>query len=176
MEKQGILLVSHGAFEDEFLEKIAFAIAAELEVRVTTEKSQTDITSFYDPIRRQYDANKILKHLDSTVISEGQKIIGLFKVDLFIPILTFIFGQALFKGNTGIVSLYRLRNEQYGLPANEELLLERFKKVIIHELGHTFGLVHCHVPNCVMRSTTYVEEIDQKDYHFCSKCRSEMAV
>ena len=24
------------------------------------------------------------------------------------------------------------------------------------------GLIHCHVPTCVMRSSTYVEDIDQK--------------
>lgn len=94
------------------------------------------------------------------------------RVDLFIPILTYIFGQAAFRGRTGIASLYRLRNEQYGMKKNEWLLIDRFTKVVIHELGHTFGLIHCHVPSCVMRSSTYVEDIDQKDKHLCIRCRN----
>ena len=100
------------------------------------------------------------------------KTIALFKVDLFIPILTYIFGQAILNGNTGIVSLYRLRNEHYGLEKNEKVQLDRFKKVIIHELGHSFGLTHCHIPTCIMRSSTYVEDIDQKEQHFCHACKT----
>jgi archaemetzincin len=37
-----------------------------------------------------------------------------------------------------------------------------------------FGLLHCHVPDCVMRSSTYVEDLDQKSHKFCNKCRNEM--
>jgi archaemetzincin len=93
---------------------------------------------------------------------------------LFIPILTYIFGQAIFNGKTGIASLYRLRNEQYGIQKDDTILFKRFRKVIIHELGHTFGLVHCYVPNCVMRSSTYVENIDQKRHNLCVRCKSEI--
>ena len=126
----------------------------------------------YDPMRRQYDGNLILKEIEITSSDEYIKKIGLFRVDLFIPILTYIFGQAMLNGSTGIASLYRLRNEHYGMKKDEEILFERFKKVITHELGHTFGLVHCHNPNCVMRSSTYVEDIDQKSHNFCTVCRS----
>jgi len=56
------------------------------------------------------------------------------------------------------------------LPKNDDLLLERFIKVIIHELGHTFGLKHCHAPRCIMISSTYVEDLDQKDQSFCPEC------
>ncbi len=56
---------------------------------------------------------------------------------------------------------------------DEGVLVERIKKTIIHELGHTFGLMHCHIPDCVMRSSTYVEDVDQKSLHLCPKCRTE---
>ncbi|MCK5699743.1 MAG: matrixin family metalloprotease, partial [Cyclobacteriaceae bacterium] len=84
--------------------------------------------------------------------------------------------QAAFKGSTGIASLYRLRNEQYGMKKDEVLLLNRFSKVVIHEIGHTIGLIHCHNPNCVMRSSTYVEDIDQKSHNICSHCRTEVGM
>ena len=173
MKKKGILLFSHGQFETEFLEKLAHDVEIEFGMPVQITTMYTDISAFFDASRRQYDANRLLKILGSESKSDALKTIGLFQVDLFIPILTYIFGQAVFKGRTGIASVYRLKNEQYGLPQNNALLFQRFRKVVIHELGHTFGLIHCHVPSCVMRSTTYVEEIDQKKHHFCKKCRSE---
>ena len=106
--------------------------------------------------------------------SDSLKTIGIFNVDLFVPILTFIFGQAFLGGHAGIASLYRLGNERYGIPKDSELTLDRFRKEVIHELGHTFGLIHCVNPACVMRSSTYVEDIDQKEAHLCSRCRAEL--
>lgn len=174
MSNQNILLISHGHFERKCLETIAADISGEFKYPVILKESHADINEYYDPVRRQYDGNRLVKFLNTIPEPGTIKTIGLFRVDLFIPILTYIFGQAIFKGNTGIVSNYRLKNEQYGLPKNDTLLLERFRKVIVHELGHTFGLMHCHIPSCVMRSSTYVEDIDQKKHHLCSKCHNEL--
>ena len=55
---------------------------------------------------------------------------------------------------------------------HDNLLLQRLEKEIIHEVGHTFGLYHCRHFECVMRSSTYVEEIDLKRETFCSSCSS----
>jgi archaemetzincin len=173
LDKQGILLLSFGIFERGFIDKIASGIRNEYNLPVRTSFSQTDLTPFYDPARRQYDGNRLLRKLDADFSQQGIKILGLFKVDLFIPILTFIFGQAVFKGNTGIASFYRLKNELYGLPKDEQLMVDRFLKVAIHELGHTYGLVHCIVPSCVMRPGTYIEDLDQKKPHLCPQCREE---
>lgn len=153
---------------------IAREVARELHYPVRTEISHTDLSEFYDPMRRQYDGNAMLRLLDSLVLPENTKRLGLFQVDLFIPILTYIFGQAALNGAAGVASMYRLRNEQYGMQKDDDLLVERFNKVIIHELGHMYGLIHCHIPNCVMRSSTYVEDIDQKDQGFCNRCRAEL--
>ena len=175
MNEQGILLVSHGQFEKEFLEKLAYDVEIEFGLPVQLSANYSDLSAFYDPARRQYDANQLLNLFDTdSTQNNSTKTIGLFQVDIFIPILTYIFGQAIFKGKTGVASVYRLKNEQYGLFGNKTLLFERFRKVVIHELGHTFGLIHCRIPSCVMRSTTYVEEIDQKKHHFCKKCRNEL--
>jgi archaemetzincin len=174
LKKQNILLITHGNFETTLLDRIASDITIEYQWPVRFMENHMDLTEFYEPVRRQYDGNKLLKLMDSMSPPDALKTIGLFRVDLFIPILTYIFGQAIFNGKTGIASLYRLRNEQYGIKKDDAILFERFRKVIIHELGHTFGLVHCYVPNCVMRSSTYVENIDQKRYNLCPKCRTEM--
>ena len=174
MSEKVIVIVNHGNFEKDFLEKLVSRIHLEFLLPVTIEESHLDLSEYYDPMRRQYDGNILLKELDTASLFPNVKRIGLFRVDLCIPILTYIFGQAPLNGNTGIASLFRLRNEHYGMKKDEDLLLYRFRKVITHELGHMFGLLHCHVPSCVMRSSTYVEDLDQKNHKFCSKCRNEM--
>ena len=177
MDTQNILLLSVGNFEKEFLEKVAAEVSHEFLLNVKIEEGHLDIASFYDPGRRQYDGNRLLCEIDTLPeLSPFQKKIGLFRVDICTPILTYIFGQANFKGSTGIASLYRLRNEHYGIKKDDDLLMKRFSKVVIHELGHTFGLIHCHNPDCVMRSSTYVEDIDQKSMHICTKCRKEIGL
>jgi archaemetzincin len=169
MKLQNITLISYGYFEESFLNKIAEAVNHELLFPVFIKEGHLDLSEFYDPVRRQYNGNRLLKEVDSLNAGDSIKTLGLFNVDLFIPILTYIFGQAFLNGRTGIASLYRFSNERYGIDSDDRFILERFKKEVIHELGHTFGLIHCHNPTCVMRSSTYVEDIDQKSAILCIK-------
>jgi archaemetzincin len=175
MDLQNITLISFGFFEELFLKDIAEAVNHEFLFSVNIREGHLDLSEFYDPGRRQYNGTKLLKEVDSVFSSDSYKTLGLFSVDLFIPILTYIFGQAFLNGRTGIASLYRFSNERYGMNSDDKFILDRFKKEVIHELGHTFGLIHCHIPTCAMRSSTYVEDIDQKSAHLCHKCRSEIS-
>lgn len=174
MTQQSITLISFGHFENNIPERIARAVMDEFQHPVTCLDARLDLSDFFDAARRQYNANLLLHEIAGMSLPDSLKMIGLFKVDLFIPILTYIFGQAALGGKTAIASLYRLNNELYGIPGDEELLLERFKKEVIHELGHTFGLIHCNSPSCVMRSSTYVEDIDLKDAHLCPDCKAQL--
>jgi len=96
-------------------------------------------------------------------------------MDLYVPVLTYVFGEAQLNGKAAVVSSYRLRDELYGLPKNPQRLKERLEKEAVHELGHTFGLIHCRNPNCVMYATTYAEEIDLKSRNFCRVCSALLA-
>jgi archaemetzincin len=167
-------LISFGYFEKEFLEMIAKDVSHEYLLPVRIKEGHLDLSEFHDFSRRQYNGNSLLKEVESKFSSDTAKTLGLFSVDLFIPILTYIFGQAYLGGRAGIASLYRFSNERYGMKKNEKILLERFRKEVIHELGHTFGLIHCHIPTCVMRSSTYVEDIDQKSTSLCPQCRVKL--
>jgi archaemetzincin len=174
LDKKSILVITYGHFEKQCLEDIITDAELEFSLPVHVEENHSDLNEYYEPTRRQYDGNKLLKLVDSSSSPAFAKGIGLFRVDLFIPILTYVFGQAYFNGFAGIASLYRLKNEQYGMKKDNDLMLTRFRKVIIHELGHTFGLIHCYVPNCVMRSSTYVEDIDQKKHNLCPLCKAQI--
>jgi len=166
--KPSIIMVCYGNFEQDVINWISEDISRSFHYPVRVFESNPDLSPYYSPGRRQYDANSILRDVTGTKEPEAVKTIGLLKVDLFIPILTYLFGQAVLDGDTAIASIYRLRNELYGLKQNYILQIERLRKVAIHELGHTFGMIHCLKPNCVMRSSTYVEDIDQKGIHFCA--------
>lgn len=171
MDLQYITLVSFGYFDDDFLKSVAEAVRNEFPLSVNIREGHLDLSEYYDPIRRQYNGIKLVHEVENAFSSDTAKTIGIFNVDLFIPILTYIFGQAFLNGRTGIASNYRLSNERYGINTDDKIILERFIKEVIHELGHTFGLIHCHIPTCVMRSSTYVEDIDQKSTHLCLNCR-----
>lgn len=173
---QTITLITFDQFGKSFLEQLKEAVGEEFNVNVTIKEAYLDLSLFFDPTRRQYNGNKLLPAVDEIGGNNGGKNLGLFTVDLFIPILTFIFGQAYLGGKTGIASLFRLGNERYGLEANEGIKLERFIKVVIHELGHAFGLIHCTVSTCVMRPGTYVEDLDQKGRSFCPDCREKLHI
>jgi archaemetzincin len=123
-----------------------------------------------DPIRNQYNSTWILSQLLKEVTEESCKIIGVTNLDLFVPVLTYVFGEAQLEGKAAVVSSFRLRDELYGLPKNPEKLKERLEKEAIHELGHTFSLIHCPNPRCVMYTSTYAEEIDFKSKDFCNSC------
>lgn len=135
---------------------------------------QMDLPRYYSAERGQYNATLILAGLLRRPTEPGARIIGITGVDLFIPVLTFVFGQAQLDGRGAVVSTHRLRNEFYGLPPDEDRLAERTVKEVIHEAGHAFGLVHCLAYDCVMHAATYMEDVDLKSEKFCSECRARL--
>ena len=135
-----------------------------------------DLERFYEPARGQHDATALLLHVATLARDPGEKLIAVVNVDLFIPVLTFVFGQAQLGGSAAVVSTHRLANEFYGLPQDARAFHERIEKEVVHELGHLFGLYHCHQFECVMRSSTYVEELDLKRAAFCEACAGKLAV
>jgi archaemetzincin len=133
------------------------------------------IRSCYDEERGQYDSTRILLTLRETYGKDrSSKLLAVIPHDLFIPVLTFVFGEAELSGSLAVVSYHRLDSQRYGLPGDASLLTERLLKESLHEIGHLYGLVHCFEPGCVMRSSTTVEEIDVKSAAFCSLCRNAM--
>ncbi|KPJ51936.1 hypothetical protein AMJ39_09005 [candidate division TA06 bacterium DG_24] len=124
----------------------------------------------YDRGRNQYNSSLLLAQLVEMKPKDTHRILGVTDLDLFIPILTFVFGEAQLGGPAAVVSIYRLKNQFYGLPRDNTLLLKRLEKEAIHELGHTFGLVHCRNDLCVMKTSTYVENIDLKPVRLCQAC------
>jgi archaemetzincin len=154
------------------LDDVAAALARtfRLSCHVQTEAS-VDAGFALDTRRNQYHATSILRRLRDLEPDDTVRVVGVTRHDLFVPILTFVFGEAELGGRCALVSMQRLDERFYGLPARQELLLDRLVKEAVHELGHTFGLRHCEDWRCVMTSSHAVDRLDIKSRDFCRECR-----
>ncbi len=157
-----------------WLEPLEHSVQSVFGVQAKCSRLPVDLGAVYDETRAQYNSSEILIQLIADPPADAVKILGVTDVDLFIPILTFVFGEAQLDGIGAVVSLHRLNNGFYGMPEDNRLLVERMLKESVHELGHTFGLLHCTHPGCVLNASTYVEDIDQKSVDMCPQCRAHV--
>jgi archaemetzincin len=124
--------------------------------------------------RQQYHSSELLEHMQRFLTRDSWRVLGVTPVDLYIPILTFVFGEAQMGGPCAIVSTHRLVQEFYGWPSEPEVLRQRLLKESVHELGHTLNLTHCEDYQCAMAPSHAVEWIDLKDSGLCSSCYSQI--
>ncbi len=164
------------AFHDRaLLEHLRKRLGEVLHVEVNLLEVELNPERAFDSSRQQYHSAEMLALLLAFAPSFDSKILGVTGLDLFVPILTFVFGQAQLNNRAAIFSTYRLANEFYGIPPSRERFEERAIKEALHELGHTFGLRHCFDNPCAMNPSSYVEDIDLKPEGYCGKCLEKMA-
>ncbi len=167
-------IVPIGEVDEALLLFLRKSISQTFKIQSRIRNGRFDVSLVYDPARNQYNSTGLLLQLISDPSPETSKILGVTELDLFIPIFTFLFGEAQLNGLAALVSTHRLHNQFYGIPEDKDLLKDRLLKEGIHELGHAFGLIHCFTLKCVMKSSTYVEEIDQKSINFCRACQQKI--
>src|SRR6202158_5983220 len=84
--------------------------------------------------RQQHHSSEILARMQKYVNGSTWRLVGITELDLYIPILTFVFGEAQLGGTAALVSYHRLRQEFYGLPPDggalgHSLLIENSRYV-----------------------------------------------
>ena len=163
-------LLNGSSIRDRDLRDTARLLEEIFAARVSLQRIALDLARAYDASRKQVNSTALLSQVLEAGADPGHKRLAIVDVDLFIPVLTFVFGEAQLSGTAAVVSTHRLSNQFYGLHRNDSLMRERLGKEIVHELGHTFGLFHCRQYDCVMRASTYVEEIDLKRSSPCESC------
>ncbi|HET9317292.1 MAG TPA: hypothetical protein VFQ51_17000 [Vicinamibacteria bacterium] len=123
--------------------------------------------------RDQGDADALLASLESGPAGDAVRL-GVTAQDLAIPIFTFVFGRARSGGRAAVVSLARLDPAFYGLPEDEDALVDRAVREALHELGHVASLAHCDSLECLMRFAGSVEKADLRGARFCDECAARL--
>jgi archaemetzincin len=165
-----IYLTSVGNADPEVLATIEVCFARQFAFEIRRAKQFPDPDYAYDVKAEQYSSTLIVKELVRNCPPDAVRFFAITERDLFIPMLTFVFGQAQLGGPVGLVSLARLRQEFYRLPPNRALLVARSTKEALHEMGHTFGLVHCPDRECTMSLAINIQQLDRKGTAFCDSC------
>lgn len=169
-----LLLLPIGNIDDKLLRDLHPAVEEILGVYCKVLPVRLDPELAFHRERQQYHSSEILRRMQSFVTPDAWRVLGVATVDLYIPILTFVFGEAQMGGPCAVLSTHRLRQEFYGLPADSKLLGQRLLKEAIHEVGHTLKLTHCEDYRCVMASSHAVEWIDLKGGVLCGACRTAL--
>ncbi len=156
------------------LNRLAEVAQTTLAVSCEIESVPLCVDPLYDDLRGQAWSTAILARLLERRVPRETVVLGVTELDLYVPVLTFVFSEAQLNGPCAVISAHRLRDEYYGMPPNDEMLVNRLLKEALHELGHTQGLRHCTNWQCVMSSAHTVERIDIRQAAFCPACASHL--
>jgi archaemetzincin len=151
MQNRPIIAVASvgDALEDDVLRELRRVLASAFGAEIITVPGIPLPSSAYDRTRGQYHSTPILPQLARVKPHQAERLLGVADVDLYVPELNFVFGEADADRGIAIFSLARLR--QHGSdPRARALFLKRAATDAIHELGHTYGLNHCASSRCVM--------------------------
>ncbi len=172
MKKLQLLPV--GKVDARLLDWLCQALQEKFQVTGEVLAPALDVSFALHTERQQYHSSEILAAMQSYKQRDTWKLLAVTGLDLYIPILTFVFGEAQVGGAAAIVSYHRLRQDFYGLPENLDVLANRLLIEAVHELGHTLCLTHCDDYRCAMAPSHAVEWIDLKDSGYCEACLSRV--
>ena len=130
----------------------------------------------HNPARDQYHASSIVRRVAHALDPKRHALgLGVADVDLFLPDLNFVFGDADRAEKAGVVSIARLDPRWYGRPPDHALLLRRAAAEGLHELGHLLGLPNCQNDACAMYLSNTLSDTDRKRPDFCDHCKAALA-
>lgn len=169
-----ITLVPIGKFDAVVIERIRPALE-EIYRRPTAVSPPLPVPKYaYNPTRAQYHSAAILKRVEQMYRSSWDSAIGFTGVDLFVPEVPFIFGEADRSTRSAVISTARLGAEVGPVESRRELLGKRLVSEAIHQVGLIRGLAHCPNNRCVMFYSATTQEIDKRGTTMCANCRKRL--
>jgi archaemetzincin len=142
--------------------------------KVITVARLPDVSESYDSRRNQYHSSRILvlleRHIGKLPVD---RLLGVASLDLYVPNMNFVFGEARLPGRVGVISTWRLEPQSR---QQDDLFRDRVVKEAVHEIGHMVGLKHCSDNTCVMHFSERLADTDLKSPNLCNNCQSQLMV
>jgi archaemetzincin len=85
----------------------------------------------------------------------------------------YVFGEASLRDRVGVWSFARYFPAFWGkeeTPESRTQALRRGLKLVVHEMGHAFGIEHCQWYGCVMNGSNSLDEMDHQPLRLCPPC------
>jgi archaemetzincin len=169
-----IILFQPLAFNDEFtLERIKDSVEKVYNVTVSIQPNTSlPDTLFYKP-RNRYRAEKIIHWLQMQMPDSARTIVGITSMDVSTTkgeIYDYgVMGLGYRPGRACVVSTFRPSKTAI----NKQHLQQRLLKLVIHEMGHNFGLPHCNNEECFMVDAEGQMKLDKERY-LCTNCKNHL--
>ena len=167
--EHSILISPVGELSSELVVAMSGEIEQVFGFPIKTNPILQDLSFALDDNRNQYHSTAILDRLAAEIPPQTVRVLAIVQVDLFIPILTHVYGEAQLGGVACIVSTFRLNEGRSGTNIPPKYI-DRIVKETIHELGHTFKLRHCPEPACIMHYCRNEDDVDRKSGQLCRYC------
>ena len=171
-----IIVTPIGKVDPEFLRSISSAVRNNFHIKAEVGRKVSVPPDSYNALREQYNATAVLREMIVYKQGSSEILFGIIDADLYASKLNYVFGEADPHAGVAIISLWRLRQEFYGRPRDEQLLRARAVKEAIHELGHVYGLDHCSHPECIMYFSNSISDTDRKRAEFCDICKNTLGI
>ena len=169
-----VILFQPLAFNDTFtLERIKDSVEKVYNVTVSIQPNTSlPDTLFYKP-RNRYRAEKIIHWLQMHMPDSARTIVGITSMDVSTTkgeIYDYgVMGLGYRPGRACVVSTFRPSKTVI----NKQHLQQRLLKLIIHEMGHNFGLPHCSSEECFMVDAEGQMKLDKERY-LCTNCKNHL--
>jgi archaemetzincin len=157
-----MILTVIGPVADDLITPLTPVLQAIFNAHVETAAALQLPPFAYSRSRDQYLSTTLLDVLARQKQPDWDRLLGITDVDLYVPDLNFVFGEADVRRGVALFSVARLHTPDL------DKFIHRTATEAIHELGHTFGLTHCEDARCVMWFSNTLAETDRKGTGFCA--------
>jgi archaemetzincin len=127
----------------------------------------------YYPPRNRYRADSIIHWLQKGVTDSVQTIVGITSQDISVTKEKIhdygVMGLGYQPGKACVVSTFRAAKTA----KNKQHLQERLLKLVLHEMGHNFGLPHCVNKQCFMVDAEGQMKLDE-EVDLCNSCQKKL--
>nr|MBN2276673.1 hypothetical protein [candidate division Zixibacteria bacterium] len=174
LKKSKIVVVPLGDVDFMMVNRLATSIGPIFGRSVDILKGMKIPEEAYNVIRSQHYASIILAKLERVKANSRELILGVCEEDIYLPDEPFVLGYSDIVLGTAVISLFKLRQEFYGLPENDMKVYDRLFKQSIHQLSHLFEIPSCRNPKCINYYSQDMLDIDRKGEKFCDICQRRL--